>query len=63
MILVSHFKGSMFDIETTGMMSDVGLNILQLRILLYNLRHKIGVNIFELEISDSTTIWRIQICS
>ena len=36
-------------VETTSMMSDVGLNISQLRIFLRILRNKLGANIFEPE--------------
>ena len=39
----------MSTIETTSMMNDVGINILQLRILLRILRHKIGAELFEPE--------------
>ena len=36
-------------VETASMMSDVGLNISQLRILLNKLRNKLGANNFEPE--------------
>ena len=43
------FSGQMSAIETTSMMSDVGLNISQLCILLRILRNKLGAKIFEPE--------------
>ena len=36
-------------VETTSMISDVGLNISQLRILLRILRNKLGAKMFETE--------------
>ena len=43
------FSGQMSAIETASLMSDVGLNISQLRILLRILRNKLGAKIFEPE--------------
>ena len=43
------FSSQMSDIETTSMMNDVGINTLQLIILLRILRDKIGAELFERE--------------
>ena len=43
------FSGQMSAVETASMMSDDGLNISQLRILLRILRNKLGAKIFEPE--------------
>ena len=43
------FSGQMSAVETASMMSDVGLNISQLRILLRILRNKLGAKMFEPE--------------
>ena len=44
------FSSQMSAIETASLMSDVGLNISQLRILLRILRNKLGAEMFEPEI-------------
>ena len=43
------FYGQISAVETASMMSDVGFNIYQLRILLRILRNKLDVNMFEPE--------------
>ena len=43
------FSGQISAVETASMMSDVGLNISQLRILLRILRNKFGAKMFESE--------------
>ena len=43
------FSGQMSAIETSSLMSDVGFNISQLRVLLRILRNKLGAKIFEPE--------------
>ena len=43
------FSGQMSVVETASLMSEVGLNISQLRILLRILRNKLGAKIFEPE--------------
>ena len=42
-------SGQMSDVETATLMSDVGINISQLRILLRILRYKLGAKTFEPE--------------
>ena len=41
------FSGKMSAVETSSMMSDIGLNIFQLRFLLRLLRNKLGAKTFE----------------
>ena len=43
------FSGQMSTVETASMMSDVGLNIHQLRIILRILRNKLGAQMFKPE--------------
>ena len=43
------FSGQMSAVEAASLMSDVGLNIYQLRILLRMLRNKLGAKMFEPE--------------
>ena len=43
------FSGQMSVVETSSLMSDVGFNISQLRVLLRILRNKLGAKIFEPE--------------
>lgn len=44
------FSGKISAVETESLMSDVSFNILQFRILLQILRHKIGAKILEAEL-------------